>query len=237
MILVGEIRDFETADVAFKAALTGHMVLTTLHTNNSVASITRMIDMGVKPYLIASALEGILAQRLVRKICRHCKVEDKPDEELAEFLKIPAGTLGGTIFKGKGCERCNQTGYLGRTGIFELFVMNDDFRFFIGSNYKEAELVNMARAAGMKTLIEAGIEKVKRGETTLEELIRVIGPQTKHERRCEKCQKMIDAKFLFCPLCGSFKQDVCTHCRLPLEEGWSVCPFCGEAKIVNNKIT
>ena len=88
VILVGEIRDFETADVAFKAALTGHMVLTTLHTNNSVASITRMIDMGVKPYLIASALEGILAQRLVRKICRHCKVEDKPDEELAEFLKI-----------------------------------------------------------------------------------------------------------------------------------------------------
>ncbi len=237
VILVGEIRDFETADVAFKAALTGHMVLTTLHTNNSVASITRMIDMGVKPYLIASALEGILAQRLVRKICRYCRVEEEPDEELMELMKIPAGTIEGAVFKGKGCERCNQTGYMGRTGIFELFVMNDDFRFFIGSSYKEAELINMARAAGMKTLIETGIEKVKRGDTTIEELIRVIGPQTKHQRRCELCRKMIDAKFLFCPHCGSFKQNVCPHCRMPLEEGWSACPFCGGARIIDSKIT
>jgi type II secretory ATPase GspE/PulE/Tfp pilus assembly ATPase PilB-like protein/FixJ family two-component response regulator/RNA polymerase subunit RPABC4/transcription elongation factor Spt4 len=237
VILVGEIRDFETADVAFKAALTGHMVLTTLHTNNSIASITRMLDMGVKPYLIASALEGILAQRLVRKICKYCKIREKPDGELMELLKIPAGAFDGEVFKGKGCERCNHTGYLGRTGIFELFVMNDDFRYFIGSNYKEAELMNMARAAGMKTLVEAGIEKVKRGETTIEELIRVIGPQTKHERRCENCQKMIDAKFLFCPLCGSFKQNVCIHCRKPLERGWSVCPFCGGARTAGDKIT
>jgi len=231
VILVGEIRDYETADVAFKAALTGHMVLTTLHTNNSVASITRLIDMGIKPYLIASALEGILAQRLVRRVCKYCKVQGPPDRELAGLLKIPAESLGENIYHGKGCERCNNTGYLGRTGIFEVFVMNDDFRHLISSNYKESGLIDMARASGMKTLIEDGIAKVGNGDTTLEELIRVVGPQTKHERKCEICQRMIDAKFLFCPYCGTFKQNVCSHCKLPMEKDWDICPFCGGSKI------
>jgi type II secretory ATPase GspE/PulE/Tfp pilus assembly ATPase PilB-like protein/RNA polymerase subunit RPABC4/transcription elongation factor Spt4 len=235
VILVGEIRDHETADVAFKAALTGHMVLSSLHTNSSVASITRLQDMGVKPYLIASALEGILAQRLVRKVCRYCKTEESPDEGLVDLLKIPSGLIEGVVYKGKGCEKCNHTGYLGRTGIFELFVMNDDFRHFISSSYKEAELIAMARSAGMKTLIEEGIVKVQRGETTLEELIRVIGPQTKHERKCEKCERAIDAKFLFCPYCGAFKQYVCRQCRMPLEEDWKVCPFCGGDEVCHRK--
>ncbi len=227
VILVGEIRDFETADIAFKAALTGHMVLSTLHTNNSVASITRLMDMGIKPYLIASALEGILAQRLVRKICRHCRTDDAPNGELLNLLKISRDALGDKTFRGKGCEKCNQTGYVGRTGIFEFFAMNDDFRHLISSNYKEAELVNAARASGMRTLIEASSEKVRRGETTLDEIVRVIGPQTRYERTCEKCAQMIDAKFLFCPFCGSFRHDVCKDCKMPLEADWNVCPFCG----------
>ncbi len=231
VILVGEIRDYETADVAFKAALTGHMVLTTLHTNNSVASITRLIDMGVKPYLIASALEGILAQRLVRRICKHCKETVPPAMELLKLLKIPPGSLGDTTYKGRGCERCNHTGYLGRTGIFEVFVMNDDFRHFISSTYKEAELLNMSRSTGMKTLIEDGIEKVRQGKTTLEELLRVIGTQTRHERKCENCERLIDAKFLFCPYCGTFKQNFCKQCRMPLDEDWRTCPFCGDGRI------
>jgi len=227
VILVGEIRDYETADVAFKAALTGHMVLTTLHTNNSVASVTRLIDMGVKPYLIASALEGILAQRLVRKVCRYCRKEAPPEKELMKLLKIPPESLGDRTYKGTGCERCNHTGYLGRTGIFEVFIMNDDFRHFISSTYKEAELLNMARSTGMKTLIEDGIDKVRQGETTLEELLRVIGTQTRHERKCEDCERLIDAKFLFCPFCGAFKQNFCKQCRMPLEDDWRICPFCG----------
>ncbi|MBI5639677.1 MAG: Flp pilus assembly complex ATPase component TadA [Nitrospirae bacterium] len=232
VILVGEIRDYETADVAFKAALTGHMVLTTLHTNNSVASITRLIDMGIKPYLIASALEGILAQRLVRKVCRYCRIQKPPEKGLLDLLKISGDAVGELVFQGKGCDRCVHTGYLERTGIFELFVMNDDFRHLISSNYRESELVNLARSNGMKTLIEDGIEKVRQGDTTLEELIRVIGPQTRHERRCDKCQKVIDAKFLFCPFCGSFKQNTCKQCRMPLENGWNICPFCGGDKSV-----
>ncbi len=234
VILVGEIRDYETADVSFKAALTGHMVLTTLHTNNSVASITRLIDMGVKPYLIASALEGILAQRLVRRICKYCKIEHTPDKELLRLLNIPDDSPGDKTFSGKGCERCNNTGYMGRTGLFEVFIMNDDFRHLISGGYKESELMNMSRLSGMRTLVEDGIEKVKNGETTLEELVRVIGPQTKHERRCNDCRRTIDAKFLFCPYCGSFKQNFCRQCMLPLEKDWNICPVCGSAKFMDD---
>ncbi len=236
VILVGEIRDFETADVAFKAALTGHMVLTTLHTNNSIASITRLIDMGVKSYLIASALEVIIAQRLVRKVCKYCRVEVAPDRELLGMLKIPPDSIGEKTLVGSGCERCNNSGYLGRTGIFEVFIMNDEFRQFISSNYKESELLNMARIGGMKTLIDDGIEKVRHGETTVEELLRVIGPQTRQEQTCKSCQRMIDAKFLFCPYCGAFKQNVCKNCKMPLEEDWRICPLCGGSKLIAKNI-
>lgn len=229
VILVGEVRDFETADVAFKAALTGHMVLTSLHTNNTVASITRLIDLGVKTYLISSALEGIIAQRLVRKVCQHCKTPVDPEKDYLKVLKIPEGTFD-SVTIGKGCSRCNNTGYLGRTGIFEIFIMNDEFRQLIGSSYKESEIMNLARAGGMKTLIEDGIDKVRSGTTTLEELIRVIGPPTRYERQCEQCSRMIDIKFLFCPYCGVFKHNICHSCKMPLEEEWTTCPFCGKLK-------
>ena len=230
VLLVGEIRDFETADVAFKCALTGHMVLTSLHTNSSVASITRLMDMGVKPYMIASAVEGILAQRLVRRICKHCKQEESPDPELLQLLKVPAELVGAKVYKGKGCSRCNETGYQGRTGLFEFFVMNDDFRHIISTDYKEAELVKMARLGGMSTLIEDGISKVVMGETTLDEIVRVVGAQTRYERQCETCHKLIEVNFLFCPYCGVFKENICTNCRLPLEEEWQLCPACGKKR-------
>lgn len=229
VILVGEIRDKETADVAFKAALTGHMVLTTLHTNSAVASITRLIDIGVPPYMLASAIEGILAQRLVRRLCNHCKVESYPDREQLSLLKIPDGILPAMIARSKGCNKCDNTGYLGRTGIYELFVMNEDFRHIISGHYKEAEMVRLARTAGMKTLIEDGALKVKNGETTLDELLRVVGPQILHERECPRCMKMIDAKVLFCPYCGTFKQDTCEKCQMAVEKDWQICGFCGTA--------
>jgi type II secretory ATPase GspE/PulE/Tfp pilus assembly ATPase PilB-like protein/FixJ family two-component response regulator len=229
VILVGEIRDAETADVAFKAALTGHMVLTSLHTNNTVASITRLIDIGIKPYLIASAIEGIIAQRLVRKVCQHCKTTTPPDAKLLEVLKLPAVAFG-EVSAGKGCSQCNNTGYLGRIAILEIFVMNEEFSELISTNYRESEIRNLARAGGMKTLIEDGIEKVHRGITTLEELVRVIGPPTRYERPCESCGKLIDLKFFFCPHCGVFRQNLCHNCKSPLEENWGLCPFCGTPK-------
>lgn len=234
VILVGEIRDYETADVAFKAALTGHMVLTSLHTNNTVASITRLIDIGVKPYLIASAIEGIIAQRLVRKVCQYCKTKTAPDKKILKLLKISEDTFK-EVAVGRGCSKCNNTGYLGRTGIFELFLMNDEFRQLISSDYKESEIMNLAKAGGMKTLIEDGTEKVRLGITTLEELLRVIGPPTKYERQCENCGNMIDIKFLFCPFCGMFRHNICHNCKMPLEEEWFTCPFCGAKKAVNSE--
>jgi type II secretory ATPase GspE/PulE/Tfp pilus assembly ATPase PilB-like protein len=230
VILVGEIRDFETADVAFKASLTGHMVLSTLHTNSSIASITRLIDMGIKPYIIASALEGLFAQRLVRGVCPNCTVQVPPDPEMLELLRVPPGFLGATVSRGKGCEQCNKTGYRGRTGIYELFAMNEDFRQFISTSYKETELLAMARAGGMRTLIEDGLEKVRLGMTTLEELLRVMGPQLVHQRRCDCCQRQIEAKFIYCPFCGAFRRNFCEVCRVSLDEGWLNCPHCGTTK-------
>ena len=230
VILVGEIRDAETADVAFKAALTGHMVLSTLHTNSAVGSITRLIDMGVKPYIIASALEGLFAQRLVRRVCPACSTEVAPDREIMEMLRVPPGYLDGAVRRGKGCDQCNKTGYRGRTGVFELFTMNEDFRHFVSTNYKETELFDMARAGGMRTLLEDGLEKVRLGLTTLEELLRVLGPQLLHQRRCDCCNRMVDAKYLFCPFCGTLRRNLCRDCKLPLEAEWTNCPHCGAAR-------
>ncbi len=230
IILVGEMRDFETADVAFKAALTGHLVFTTLHTNSSVASITRLMDMEIKPYIIASALQGIMAQRLVRRICPDCITQVEPDSELLKALKIPPEVIGKSVGKGKGCDNCNKSGYRGRVGIFELFVMTEDYRQMISSNYRESELLQLAKTEGMRTLVEDGVEKVKAGLTTLEELLRVLGPQTGNERCCDGCSRMIDPKFVFCPYCGVFRSNYCHACKLPLDEEWIRCPLCGVHK-------
>ena len=230
VILVGEMRDFETADTAFKAALTGHMVLSTLHTNSAVSSITRLIDMGIKPYIIASALEGIIAQRLVRKVCTACAAPAVPDPHLLKLLYLPQDYFGEFVSVGQGCHQCNGTGYHGRVGVYELFVMNDDFRRMIGTDYKETELLNLVRSNGMRTLLEDGLEKVLSGWTTLDEVVRVIGPTVRMERTCETCEKIIDSKFPFCPHCGSFRHNCCEACRMPLEEEWHVCPFCGVSR-------
>jgi type II secretory ATPase GspE/PulE/Tfp pilus assembly ATPase PilB-like protein/FixJ family two-component response regulator len=234
VILVGEIRDFETADVAFKAALTGHMVLSTLHTNSAVATITRLVDMGIKPYILASALEGVIAQRLVRKVCSACSTMVAPDEAHMNLLRLPPGHFGAEVAVGKGCPQCNNTGYRGRVGVYEMFVMNDDFRHLIGVDYKESDLLNLARTNGMRTLLEDGLEKVQRGWTTLEEIVRVIGPTIRLERSCEACGKNIDSKFLFCPHCGSFRHNCCKSCHMPLEEVWKICPFCGEGRAIRH---
>jgi type II secretory ATPase GspE/PulE/Tfp pilus assembly ATPase PilB-like protein/RNA polymerase subunit RPABC4/transcription elongation factor Spt4 len=206
------------------------MVLTTLHTNSTIASITRLLDMGVKAYLIASAIEGIIAQRLVRRICRHCASPKPADGNLARVLNLSPGSLPEELPIGAGCSRCNQTGYLGRLGIFETFVMNDDYRHFISSAYKEAELMAMARASGMTTLLDDGVEKVRSGETTLDEVVRVLGAQTRAERQCGQCRRMVEAKYRYCPFCGTFRKDICVSCNTLLDPTWVACPECGKAQ-------
>ncbi len=230
VILVGEVRDFETADTAFKAALTGHMVLTSLHTNSAIASITRLIDMGIKPYILASALEGVVAQRLVRKICDNCREEIVPDPEQSSLLRVPEGFFNGKVFQGAGCARCNNTGYKGRLGIFEIFLMSDEYRQLIGTLYKESEILAIARANGMHSLLEDGLEKVRLGLTTMEEILRVVGPAVRMERQCNHCGKLMESRHLFCPYCGSFRLNSCRSCHQTLEVEWSICPACGTAR-------
>lgn len=231
VILVGEVRDFETADTAFKAALTGHMVLTSLHTNSAVASITRLIDMGVKPYILASALEGIVAQRLVRRICDSCREEVAPDPEQSALLRVPEGFFAGKVFYGSGCTRCNNTGYKGRLGVFEIFLMSDEYRQLIGTSYKESEILTIARANGMRSLLEDGLEKVRQGLTTMDEILRVVGPAVRMERHCDHCGKLMESRHLFCPYCGSFRQNCCRACHQTMDDDWTVCPACGTARL------
>jgi type IV pilus assembly protein PilB len=172
-ILVGEIRDVETAEIAVQAALTGHMVFSTLHTNDSPATVTRLRDMGVPPFLITATVEAILAQRLVRRICTKCKEEIVPSPEILADLELSAEQIvGKKFYRGAGCERCNGSGYKGRLGLYELLVMNDELRDMVVRNASTEELRETARKYGLVTLREAGMAGIFEGSTTAEEVIR-----------------------------------------------------------------
>ncbi|HPK44918.1 MAG TPA: type II secretion system ATPase GspE [Spirochaetota bacterium] len=174
IIMVGEIRDLETAEIAIQAALTGHRVFSTIHTNDAASGITRLLDMGVEPFLIASSVNAFLAQRLVRTICPHCKQAYKPDVVVLKDLGIKSSQIQGKkLYKGKGCEKCINTGYLGRSGIYELLPITNDIRKLIMEHADAVAIKEKAIANGMKTLLQDGIEKALQGLTTLEEVLRV----------------------------------------------------------------
>lgn len=180
VILVGEIRDQETAEIAVNAALTGHLLLSTFHANDAATAIPRLLDMGVEPFLLASTLELLIAQRLARKICQHCRISfsatpseiNSGNKDLSRFFsgrKI-------SLYKGKGCDACGQSGYKGRTAIFELIAVTPELQNLILKHPSSQEIWEIARSQGARTLFEDGIEKVKNGVTTLEELLRVAEP-------------------------------------------------------------
>ncbi len=172
-ILVGEIRDVETAEIAVQAALTGHMVFSTLHTNDSPSTVTRLRDMGVPPFLITATVEAILAQRLVRRICANCREEVVPGADVMADLQLTTDqTVGKKFFRGKGCEKCNRTGYKGRLGLYELLIMTDELRDMIMRNASTEDLREAARKNGMVTLRDSGMEGIFGGLTTAEEVIR-----------------------------------------------------------------
>ncbi|WP_321366233.1 type II secretion system ATPase GspE [uncultured Desulfuromusa sp.] len=174
VIMVGEIRDSETAKIAVQAALTGHLVFSTLHTNDSAGALARLVEMGVEPFLAASALIGVLAQRLVRTICPHCRVSYQPEEkllaELFDEIDIPKQA---TFYRGRGCSHCMQVGYLGRTGLYELLEVTDPIRHLVTDNADAASIRQQALKMGMRPLRQAGLAKVLSGETTVEEVLRV----------------------------------------------------------------
>jgi type IV pilus assembly protein PilB len=175
IILVGEIRDLETADVAFQAALTGHLVLSTLHTNDAPTAATRLIEMGVEPFLISAAVIGVIAQRLARRICPNCKEPYKYPEELLMRFGTDLSELNGKeLYRGRGCENCRYTGYRGRIGIFEVFVMNTEIADLILRRAPISEIRDAAVASGMTTLLQDGWRKVLAGITTPQEVLRVV---------------------------------------------------------------
>jgi type IV pilus assembly protein PilB len=173
IIMVGEIRDNETARIAVQAALTGHLVLSTLHTNDAPSSITRLINIGVEPYLISASVNAVVAQRLVRRICQSCKqpMTNPRETSLAYLRKYNAEKSA--LFQGAGCEKCRQTGYKGRLGVYELLVLNDDVRDLVTRNPGLTELRRMVRDMGMRTLRDDGLAKVADGQTTVDEIMRV----------------------------------------------------------------
>jgi type IV pilus assembly protein PilB len=172
-ILVGEIRDLETAQIAIQASLTGHLVFSTLHTNDAPSSILRLIDLGVESFLLTATLEAIVAQRLIRKICEQCKEEFVPTEEqLMELSLLPADVEGRTFFRGRGCGNCMKTGYKGRMAIFEIMTLDDPLREMIMSQASTAVLRDESRRRGMRTLRESGLLAIYEGQSTIEEVVR-----------------------------------------------------------------
>jgi type IV pilus assembly protein PilB len=174
IILVGEIRDLEVGEVAIQAALTGHLVFSTLHTNDAPSAITRLVDMGIKPFLVASAVQAIMAQRLIRVICEECKEDDaEPDRHMMRALRITDKDMEGiTLKRGAGCKRCTQTGFRGRLGIFEMLELNNELRELAFNRASTSQLRKAAIASGMRTLLEDGKRKIFRGVTTLSEVAR-----------------------------------------------------------------
>ncbi len=171
IVMVGEIRDIETAEIAIKAALTGHLVLSTLHTNNTVATIVRLIDIGIPPYLVASSVTGILSQRLVRKICKYCKVETDVSVEIRTFLDDFGGHDIDKLYHGNGCTKCSNTGYLGRMAVYEYLSMSRKLKIALSGKMDEQDLLTTARSEGLKFLYEDAIYKVKAGLTTIEDVM------------------------------------------------------------------
>src|SRR5688572_16967516 len=172
VVMLGEIRDPETANIAVQASLTGHLVLSTLHTNDAPSSITRLINIGVEPYLISAAVNAILAQRLVRKICANCREPFTPSDEMKEFLHLQ-GFDASACFKGAGCDKCRKTGYTGRLGIYELLVMDDSLRDMVTRNPDVTHFRKLCRERGLVTLRQDGFLKVMQGMTSVDEILRV----------------------------------------------------------------
>jgi type IV pilus assembly protein PilB len=250
IVLVGETRDRETAKIAVEAALTGHLVFTTLHTNDAPGAITRLAEMEVDPYLVASATVGVVAQRLVRRICEDCAEEyvpelsalrylglmDKQQEHLAEstiqYYKLRMGTDGMPIFRrGLGCEACNGTGYKNRIGVFEVMRMNDEIRDLVCKGATTAMIRLAAKQSGMIPLKDYSLRLVGQGLTTAEEVVRVTLADTSGEDKlCSKCRNPISDDFIKCPFCQHELKVSCRRCGTLQQEDWASCPKCGMNK-------
>jgi type IV pilus assembly protein PilB len=222
VVLIGEIRDRETAEIASQAAMTGHLVLSTLHTNEASGAVSRLIDLGVPPYLVASSLALVVAQRLVRRICASCRATYRPDPALIAKLGLEPDR---EYARGAGCDACGGTGYRGRLVVAELLPVDRQIREMIARNETEASLRKCMRAMGLKTIVEDAAGKVRDGHTTVEEVLRVVEIPT-GSRACPDCRAALENDYNACPECGIVVRASCRECRQPLRPKWTVCPYC-----------
>ena len=230
VILVGEIRDQETARIAMQAAQTGHLVLSTLHTDDAPSAVTRLTDIGVEPFVIASATLGVVAQRLVRRLCGNCRRQYTPTSETLRALNITEGDAANiSFYRPVGCESCHHTGYKGRIGIYEVMRISDKLRRMIAQRASEDAIREAAMATGMLTLGDDALAKVKAGVTTAEELLRVVTEVREIRTVCPGCSGPVALDFVACPSCGHRLSGACPGCGRGLQAGWTFCPYCARS--------
>jgi len=231
VVMIGEIRDKETAQIAFRASVTGHLVLSTVHTNDAAGAVTRLIDLGLEPFMVASSLVGVVSVRLVRKLCPRCK---EPYEAGAASLNRFAPTHGDkgtvTLYRARGCKHCNDHGYHGRTGIFEVLDVNDSVRGLVISNSSDHAIRQAAIENGMRSIGEDGLKKVLAGETTLDEVTRAVYLEEQAAKFCPSCRTVLVQEYAYCTKCGEFVGEHCESCRRRFSPEWAFCPFCGAAR-------
>jgi CheY-like chemotaxis protein len=227
-VLVGEVRDAETAKLALEASMTGHMVMTTLHTNSSPAAITRLVEMGIEPFLVASSLSLVVAQRLVRRVCEACATAYRPPSRVMTMLGLSDEDLAtATPRRGSGCPQCGGTGYYGRTGVFEVLPVTASLRQVLMTTPTEAAIDEAARKAGMQTLRASALVKARAGITTYEEVLRTTHIDDTEGASCSACGGAIREGMRACPWCAAtIFDDACSSCRKQLEPAWRLCPWC-----------
>jgi type II secretory ATPase GspE/PulE/Tfp pilus assembly ATPase PilB-like protein len=226
VILVGEIRDHETAEIAFHAAMTGHLVLTTVHTNSSVATILRLLELGVDPFVITSSVTTIIAQRLARRTCNRCRESYVPSDLVLERLNWVDRDFA--FQKGRGCKDCHQTEFKGRVGIYETLKMTAPVCAAINRKASEAEITAAAARSGFTSLFEDARNKIRTGITTPEEVLRVIQLRDSEKNYCPRCSHPMTGVAGTCPSCGEPSDFVCVGCGAEVSPKWQFCPRCGK---------
>ncbi len=226
VIMIGEIRDEETAEIAVQASMTGHLVLSTLHTSDAPTAVTRLLDIGIPPYLIASSVVGVAAQRLVRTICPDCKEEYLPNPDLLNRVNLDPDDLPFKFYTGAGCFNCGNSGFRGRTVIEEVMIVGPKIREIIQSSGSVDTMREAAMAMGMTTLGISGMKKVEMGVTTIEEVLKAVHQKEELTTICPSCGKAVSLDFKDCPYCKKPLIPTCASCKRIAQPDWVVCPYC-----------
>jgi type IV pilus assembly protein PilB len=227
VIMVGEIRDKETLEIALQASITGHLVLSTLHTNDAATSIARLLHLGAKPFQLSAGLAGIVAQRLVRMICSVCRQQQEPSADALSRLRSQLGAkLPSTFYHGRGCERCLGSGYRGRIGVYEVLTIDAAMQRVIIESGSDLQVRETAIEGGMVPMVLDCIDKVRFGLTTIEETERVFVLEAQTTKACPACERAVHPDFTVCPFCSFVLNNRCLSCSRELDPQWTICPYC-----------